>query len=158
MADAPSSAESIPVVGCHCPPQADHQSLVTDEATSSICTKCRTVERENSKTKSKLDQLRLVMQQKKERREARKLQSAPYTPLPGTAAARLLAASCAATANAQITNAANVAQTPQTASATTETDATSGNTGAAGAAAANSGIIAEVATINNLVEEVDTAA
>lgn len=33
---------------------------------------------ENMKTKSKLDQLKLVMQQKKERREARKLQIAPY--------------------------------------------------------------------------------
>lgn len=33
---------------------------------------------ENSKTKYKLDQLRLVMQQKKERREARKLKNAPY--------------------------------------------------------------------------------
>lgn len=37
-----------------------------------------TFEMENSKTKYKLDQLRLVMQQKKERREARKLQNAPY--------------------------------------------------------------------------------
>jgi len=33
---------------------------------------------ENMKTKSKLDQLKLVMQQKKERREARKLKCAPY--------------------------------------------------------------------------------
>lgn len=33
---------------------------------------------ENMKTKSKLDQLKLVMQQKKERREARKLKLAPY--------------------------------------------------------------------------------
>lgn len=37
-----------------------------------------TLEIENSKTKYKLDQLRLVMQQKKERREARKLKNAPY--------------------------------------------------------------------------------
>jgi hypothetical protein len=33
---------------------------------------------ENMKTKSKLDQLKLVMQQKKERREARKLKCSPY--------------------------------------------------------------------------------
>lgn len=37
-----------------------------------------TLELENSKTKYKLDQLRLVMQQKKERREARKLKNLPY--------------------------------------------------------------------------------
>jgi hypothetical protein len=36
------------------------------------------LEMENMKTKSKLDQLKLVMQQKKERREARKLKIAPY--------------------------------------------------------------------------------
>lgn len=36
------------------------------------------LEMENLKTKSKLDQLKLVMQQKKERREARKLKIAPY--------------------------------------------------------------------------------
>jgi hypothetical protein len=38
----------------------------------------RKLEIENMKTKSKLDQLKLVMQQKKERREARKLKIAPY--------------------------------------------------------------------------------
>lgn len=42
------------------------------------CSKCSSVAMENHKTKSKLDQLRLVMQQKKERREARKAKSAPY--------------------------------------------------------------------------------
>ncbi|XP_062537736.1 midnolin homolog [Armigeres subalbatus] len=36
-------------------------------------------ELENSKTKSKLDNLRLIMQQKKERREARKQKCAPYS-------------------------------------------------------------------------------
>jgi hypothetical protein len=35
-------------------------------------------EMENMKTKSKLDQLKLVMREKKERREARKLKIAPY--------------------------------------------------------------------------------
>lgn len=36
------------------------------------------MEIENNKTKTKLDQLRLVMQQRRERREARKMRSAPY--------------------------------------------------------------------------------
>jgi hypothetical protein len=39
---------------------------------------------ENLKTKNKLDQLKLVMQQKKERREARKLKIAPYNAPNGT--------------------------------------------------------------------------
>lgn len=48
------------------------------------CTECnqtlinKKLEMENMKTKSKLDQLKLVMQQKKERREARKLKCSPY--------------------------------------------------------------------------------
>lgn len=42
-----------------------------------MCQKCL-VEMENNKTKSKLDQLRLVMQQRKQKREARKLKGAPY--------------------------------------------------------------------------------
>lgn len=41
------------------------------------CQKCL-VEMENHKTKSKLDQLRLVMMQRKQKREARKLKGAPY--------------------------------------------------------------------------------
>lgn len=47
------------------------------------------MELENSKTKSKLDQLRLVMQQRKERREARKLKASPY-------GARIIGSACAA--------------------------------------------------------------
>lgn len=60
-----------------------------------VCIKCSSIEQENSKTKSKLDQLRLVMRQKKERREARKLKSSPYgdarmiVPLAGTSNALL---------------------------------------------------------------------
>lgn len=52
--------------------------------TRSDCSECyqtmmnQKLEMENMKTKSKLDQLKLVMQQKKERREARKLKIAPY--------------------------------------------------------------------------------
>lgn len=50
-----------------------------------MCTKCntaKTLAMENSKTKCKLEQLRLVMQQKKQRREARKLKTLPYTNAP----------------------------------------------------------------------------
>jgi hypothetical protein len=52
--------------------------------TRNFCSGCnqsfinRKHEIENMKTKNKLDQLKLVMQQKKERREARKLKIAPY--------------------------------------------------------------------------------
>lgn len=56
--------------------------------TRNFCCSCnqtlvnRKLEIENMKTKSKLDHLKLVMQQKKERREARKLKIAPsYTQL-----------------------------------------------------------------------------
>lgn len=46
------------------------------------------MEIENNKTRTKLDQLRLVMQQRRERREARKMRSAPYGGrIIGTAAA-----------------------------------------------------------------------
>lgn len=54
----------------------NHQSPIS--TSSPICTKCSNMEIENNKTKTKLDQLRLVMQQRRERREARKLRSAPY--------------------------------------------------------------------------------
>lgn len=50
----------------------------TISTNSPICTKCSNMEIENNKTKTKLDQLRLVMQERRERREARKLRSAPY--------------------------------------------------------------------------------
>lgn len=45
---------------------------------SPICDKCSSMEIDNNKTKNKMDQLRLVMQQRRERREARKMRSAPY--------------------------------------------------------------------------------
>lgn len=135
-----SSSSSSSPTGCHCPP------LSTDAATvAPICTKCRLVERENNQTKSKLDQLRLVMQQKKARREARKLQTAPYSPTAGSAAARLLAAASAA--NAQHNVAAAATSTTAAATATSPASSTS-----------PAACIAEVATINNIVEEVDTAA
>lgn len=68
------------------------------------------MEIENNKTRTKLDQLRLVMQQRRERREARKMRSAPYGGrIIGTAAATTTPT--ATTANA--TNpTATVIQTP----------------------------------------------
>lgn len=68
-----------------------HTDLPCIQAVKPVCIKCSSIEQENSKTKSKLDQLRLVMRQKKERREARKLKSSPYgdsrliVPLAGSA-------------------------------------------------------------------------
>ncbi|KAL0891874.1 hypothetical protein ABMA27_015131 [Loxostege sticticalis] len=54
-------------------------------ACADTCSKCDTAKAlalDNSKTKCKLDQLRLVMQQKKQRREARKLKTLPYPAAP----------------------------------------------------------------------------
>lgn len=54
-------------------------------ATGEPCKKCdnaKLLEMDNSKTKCKLEQLRLVMQQKKQRREARKLKTLPYSASP----------------------------------------------------------------------------
>lgn len=81
---------------------------------------------ENSKTKSKLEQLRLVMQQKKERREARKIQGSPYSSRLTTATATAALATNASSAAMITVAASDVAQAS--------------------------------ATIENLVEEVDTAA
>lgn len=57
---------------------------------ASPCHKCDTAKAlaiENSKTKCKLEQLRLVMQQKKQRREARKMKTLPYSGVPPKALA-----------------------------------------------------------------------
>ncbi|XP_055548543.1 midnolin homolog [Wyeomyia smithii] len=54
----------------------------TVSPSSPQCQRCMAISAaalENSKTKSKLDNLRLIMQQKKERREARKQKCAPYS-------------------------------------------------------------------------------
>lgn len=70
----------------------------TSAQTHPICTKCSNMELENSKTKTKLDQLRLVMQQRRERREARKMR--PY-------GGRIIGASATATTTATLTNPTN---------------------------------------------------
>lgn len=69
-----SSVPSSPEVSV-CAPATP---LATPTVSNPICVKCSNIEIENSKTKSKLDQLRLVMQQRRERREARKMKAAPY--------------------------------------------------------------------------------
>lgn len=58
------------------------------------------MEIENNKTKTKLDQLRLVMQQRRERREARKMRSAPY-------GGRIIGTAAAATTTSNTTNSTN---------------------------------------------------
>lgn len=60
-------------------------SCSSKSSSGDMCKKCdtaKTLAMENSKTKCKLEQLRLVMQQKKQRREARKLKTLPYTKSP----------------------------------------------------------------------------
>jgi hypothetical protein len=71
------------------------------QSAKQVCIKCSSIEMENSKTKSKLDQLRLVMQQKKERREARKLKSSPYVPI----------VSMAGTSNSLLNNSSTITST-----------------------------------------------
>ncbi|XP_041976653.1 midnolin homolog [Aricia agestis] len=68
---------------CQCNRVETCSSCDAKSTTADICKKCelaKTLAMENSKTKCKLEQLRLVMQQKKQRREARKLKTLPYTP------------------------------------------------------------------------------
>lgn len=54
----------------------------TGKTSEEVCNKCdmaKALAMDNTKTKCKLEQLRLVMQQKKQRREARKLKTMPYS-------------------------------------------------------------------------------
>ncbi|XP_059618531.1 midnolin homolog [Phlebotomus argentipes] len=115
------------------------------QSSQPICSKCSSVELENNKTKVKLDQLKLVMQQKKERREARKLKSAPYS-----ATIQGASVTTSATALAQL--------------ASTTTTANPGSAGAPGGnattpttASTSSTATADVPQ-SHIVEEVDTAA
>lgn len=80
---APVKPCSCELKTCQCRLEPKLCASCVGKASSEICKKCdtaKTVAMENSKTKCKLDQLRLVMQQKKQRREARKLK--PYTTSP----------------------------------------------------------------------------
>ena len=64
VSDFPSTSTGITRNDCS---ECHHQTMMNQK-----------LEMENMKTKSKLDQLKLVMREKKERREARKLKIAPY--------------------------------------------------------------------------------
>lgn len=123
---------------CHCGStgstpenrQMDVDVAAPTKTQTHVCIKCSNIAMENSKTKSKLEQIRLVMQQKKERREARKLQGSPYGARMTTATAT------AALATSAVTNNSNGSL--MTASGDMPNDVQ--------------------ANLGNLVEEVDTAA
>jgi hypothetical protein len=110
------------------------------------------LEIENSKTKHKLDQLRLVMQQKKERREARKLKASPYNgkvPIPPNGASPIQAApkfNDNSTINKNSINTSTTTTTSTTGSSTTAT------------AIATPLTTNNETDLNHLAEEVDTAA
>lgn len=73
------TCNKTPVKKCHVCDKDKEEGF--DRSLNKNCRKCNTANTlalDNSKTKCKLDQLRLVMQQKKQRREARKMKVAPY--------------------------------------------------------------------------------
>lgn len=84
----PGCSQACPAGHCdgHPPACTCHLDRTNPTPTSDDnCKKCdiaKTLALENSKTKCKLEHLRLVMQQKKERREARKLKTMPYASAP----------------------------------------------------------------------------
>ncbi|XP_072940555.1 uncharacterized protein stx isoform X2 [Epargyreus clarus] len=84
--------ESSKWAGCSAAPCSTARCDGHDAAAAAadVCRKCdlaKSLALDNSKTKCKLEQLRLVMQQKKERREARKLKTLPYAAAPPKALA-----------------------------------------------------------------------
>ncbi|EAT40241.1 AAEL008015-PA [Aedes aegypti] len=98
--------KATPKVLCKCglpltaaPTASSSSSSAAPSSAPQHCPRCAAAisaaELENSKTKSKLDNLRLIMQQKKERREARKQKCAPYS----TAATSTMASSLAASSS-----------------------------------------------------------
>lgn len=102
------------------------------------CQKC-VAELDNIKTKSKLDQLRLVMQQRKQKREARKLKGAPYgARVVGTTTTAAAASGVTDNTGSALSSANNPITTPISVATATTTPS-------------------EVSP-NHLVEEVDTAA
>lgn len=136
----------------------------------------RKLELENTKTKNKMDQLRLVMQQKRERREARKLNATPYSvPRQHSPAITIVTAPISSpviikatkmiesTVVTSTTSTNLIANT--TVSATeheiqnTEVDATPSSSSSATATAIATSIAAQTnSEIENHMEEVDTVA
>lgn len=182
-AEAPSSMTSQSN-GCTCRYRRDDGQ--GEREREHTCQKC-TVELANMKTRSKMDQLRLVMQQHKQKREARKLKSGPYATAAsasaadslssiaagGTAAVPMGAAAQYSAVSALVATplqpAAVPVQTGKAAPANSITGNSSnanvnGNTSTAPATAATSAAAAPTAappsevSPNHIVEEVDTAA
>lgn len=88
-----SSVVTPPKLECNCSPaklaklalEPGRCSSCCERISGDKCKKCDTAKAlalDNSKTKCKLEQLRLVMQQKKQRREARKMKTLPYNTPP----------------------------------------------------------------------------
>uniref|UniRef100_A0A0A1XFP6 Midnolin-A n=1 Tax=Zeugodacus cucurbitae TaxID=28588 RepID=A0A0A1XFP6_ZEUCU len=128
-----------------------------------MCQKC-TTDMENTKTKSKIDQLRQVMLQSKQRREARKLKGSPYGARAAGSpakAATTLASTATAVAAVCANNATNVATATSAMNANAQQSSSSLSTTQQLAAASNSSnnttAPSEVSP-NHIVEEVDTAA
>lgn len=136
----------------------------------------RKLELENTKTKNKMDQLRLVMQQKRERREARKLNATPYSvPRQHSPAITIVTAPISspviikATKLIETTVVTSTSSTNLIANTTvsaterelqnTEVDATPSSSSSATATAIATSIAAQTnSEIENHMEEVDTVA
>ncbi|CAO1380013.1 unnamed protein product [Diamesa tonsa] len=136
----------------------------------------RKLELENTKTKNKMDQLRLVMQQKRERREARKLNATPYSvPRQHSPAITIVTAPISspviikATKLIETTVVTSTSSTNLIANTTvsaterelqnTEVDATPSTSSSATATAIATSIAAQTnSEIENHMEEVDTVA
>lgn len=158
---AASSPPTSPAVKIQC--KCGHP-LLTPTGPASQCQRCAS-ELENSKTKSKLDSLRLIMQQKKERREARKQKCAPYPvttptlvlPPPPTAASGSLRQAAPPTP-APIPSSAPAAIVGEPSSSSSSQAAGSATATATATAAATTEAAAAAAQSHQLVEEVDTVA
>lgn len=120
-----------------------HSETGEREPTTPLCQKCST-EMDNIKTKSKLDQLRLVMQQRKQKREARKLKGAPY-------GARVVGTTTTATAAA-----AGVVDSAATTLPASNTPISANNSQPI--SVASTATTPSEVSPNHIVEEVDTAA
>lgn len=138
-------------------------------ATHQFCCECsqslvnRKHEIENMKTKNKLDQLKLVMQQKKERREARKLKIAPYNSQPelapvvfGTPVTATTICEPELSANESLNGSGLMM--PGTSSSSLNESTDSNTSSSATATAIATSISTNNSEIENHLEEVDTVA
>lgn len=162
VATAAASPPTSPAVKIQC--KCGHP-LLTPTGPASQCQRCAS-ELENSKTKSKLDSLRLIMQQKKERREARKQKCAPYPVATPTLVLPPLAAASGSIRQAapQPAPAPIPSSSPSAAAIVGEPSSSSSQAAgsatatATATAAATTEAAAAAAQSHQLVEEVDTVA